>query len=287
MPRFSDVDLFLAVVDSGSFRGAAARLEVTRSTVSRGVQRLEGHLGAPLFLRDTRTTRLTDAGTQYHRHAKRAARCLSQAERAVADTSQAIEGVLRVSSTMGIVAACLQEMFSVFLRQHPGTSLQLSVTNRLVNPLLENVDLAIRAGERLADSDLKSRRLLRSKMVLVGTPEVAAIIDRGDPVPAVVFDRPGGSPFMSPAPVPLNIRLRIDEYAGVAQAIRDGLGAGVVSEAFHRRELADGSLVRVLPDWPLGDVSYWAVYPSAGRVPARLRALLDHLTESMAALQGD
>ncbi len=80
MARFSDVDLFLGVADAGSFRGAAAKLGVNSSTISRGIQRLEEHLGVPLLMRNTRNTKLTDAGAEYVRHAKRAAVSLATAK---------------------------------------------------------------------------------------------------------------------------------------------------------------------------------------------------------------
>lgn len=282
MARFTDVDLFLGVADAGSFRGAAEKLAVTSSTVSRGVQRLEQHLGTPLLMRDTRNVKLTDAGAEYLRHARRAAVSLTEGERTVASLSDAIAGTLRVSCTNIVAQTIVRGIVTDFLRKHPRVSVDLVLTTRLVNPLLDDIDLAVRVGKRLADSDLRSRVLFRSELMGAATPEVAARIGSGAPVPMVVFRRPGGRTQTLP-PVPHHTRLSADDYPVVLEAIRDGVGVGLVDEALIFEDLREGRLVRVLPEWKLGEVSYWAVYPKSGRLPASLRALLDALTAGLAA----
>lgn len=281
--RFTDVDLFLGVAEAGSFRGAAERLEITSSTVSRGVQRLEQHVGTPLFLRDTRNVKLTDAGAEYLRHARRAAASLAEGERAVTSLSTSIEGTLRLSCTAALAQACLRTIVTGFLRKHENVGVELVLTPRLVNPLLEGVDVAVRVGRRLRDSDLRSRVLFRSRLIAAATPEVAALIGTGALVPAVAFQRPGASTDPAP-PIPLHTRFRADDHQVTVDAVRDGVGVGIVDEALVRPDLQEGRLVHVLPDWKLGEVSYWAVYPKAGRPSTSLRALLDWLATHMSAL---
>ncbi|MBX2802918.1 MAG: LysR family transcriptional regulator [Myxococcales bacterium] len=281
MARFSDVDVFLAVVEAGSFRGAVASLGVTRSTVSRAIQRLEDHLAASLFLRDTHSVRLTDAGAAYHQHASRAQVALAEAERAVASTTGEVEGLLRISGTPALGPAMLAPACASFLGLHPKVSIELSLTDRLVNPLQEDVDLAVRTGSRLSDSELTSRRLTSASLIAVATPELAAVLDVRAQVPFVEFLPLGLSRYGEPS-VPLHVRLRVDDYLSVVQAVLQGAGVGVTSELLVAEHLQTGRLVRVLPDWALPEARFWAVYPKARVQPVKLRAFVDHLATSVA-----
>lgn len=281
MARFSDVDLFLGVADAGSFRGAAAKLGVNSSTISRGIQRLEEHLGAPLLLRDTRNIKLTDAGAEYVRHAKRASVSLAEGERAVANLSTAVGGTVRVSCTNVVAHTLLRRIIPGYLRDHPGSRVDLVLTTRLVNPLLDDVDIAIRVGQRLRDSDLRNRVLFRSELIVVATPEVASRLREGLPAPTVAFRRPGTHEEYAP-PLPCQTRLCADDFGIVLDAVRDGVGIGMVDDALVREDLQSGRLVRVHHELDLGRMTYWAVYPKAGKLPPSTRALLDAIAAATA-----
>ncbi|MGH1347730.1 MAG: LysR family transcriptional regulator [Nannocystales bacterium] len=283
MARFTDVDLLLGVADAGSFRGAAAKLGVNSSTISRGIQRLEEHLGAPLLMRNTRNVKLTDAGAEYVRHAKRAAVSLAEGERAVANLSNEVEGTVRVSCTNVVAHTFLRGIITDYLRDHPGARVDLVLTTRLVNPLLDDVDIAIRVGQRLVDSDLRNRVLFRSELIVVGTPEVASRLQEGVPAPVVAFRRPGTNEEYAP-PLPRKTRFCADDFGMVLDAIRDGVGLGIVDDALVQEDLQRGRLVRVHHelDLGLGRMTYWAVYPKAGRLPPSTRTLLDAITAATA-----
>lgn len=282
MARFSDVDLFLGVADAGSFRGAAAKLGVNSSTISRGIQRLEEHLGTALLLRDTRNIKLTDAGAAYVRHAKRAAASLAEGERAVAALASVVEGTVRVSCTSVVARAFLRSVVADYLRENPGVRVDLVLTTRFVNPLLEDVDFAIRVGQRLRDSDLKSRVLFRSELISVATPALASRLADGALAPTVAFRTAHANEEYTP-PLPGRTRFCADDYNLVLDAIRDGVGVGLVDDALVREDLESGRLVRVHTERELGTATYWAVYPKAGRLPPRTRGLLDAIVAATAA----
>ncbi len=282
MARFSDVDAFLAVADVGSFRGAAQRLDVTRSTVSRAVARLEDHLGTALFLRDTASVRLTDAGAAYKRGARRAAVALTEAESAARSVSGEISGRIRVTAPPAFGPRWLTKIAAKFLADHPDVAVELVLTDRLVNPILDEVDIAVRTG-KLADSDLKSRRLASLEMVAVATPDVAAKIAGKQVVPSVAIARADGSIWRyEGAPVDLQQRLVVDDYLALRDALLRGVGVGVISNILIQEELAAGTLVRVMPKWKLGGGRLWAVYPGRGTTPAKLRRMLDYLVDGFA-----
>lgn len=284
MARFTDVDVFLAVADIGSFRGAATRLSITRSTVSRAVARLEAHLGTPLFLRDTATVRLTDAGAAYKRGARRAAAALTQAERDAKAVTGEISGTIRLTAprAFGPVATrCVTR----FLAEHRDIQIDLLLTDRMVNPILDDVDIAMRTGSRLADSDLKSRKLVDLAMIAVASPEIAEIVTTSDtPVPAVSFVRPSGEVWRySGAPRPLALKLTVNDFHALKQAVLEGLGVGVISRGLVLDELVAGRLVQVLPSWRLPTGKIWAVYPARGLQPLKLRRMMDALVEGFSA----
>jgi len=159
------------------------------------------------------------------------------------------------------------------------TRLTLS-TDRMVNPILDNVDLAIRTGTRLADSDLRSRRLADVNLIAVCSPELAEQLLELDVVPSVEFVRQDRTAIDFPScPVLRSPRLRTNGYLTLVDAIRQGVGMGVVPRSIVARDLAEGRLVQVLPEWKLPTGRVWAVYPSRGQLPQKIRRMLDALAD--------
>lgn len=280
MPRFSDVDVFVAVANSRSLRRAAEELQVTKSTVSRALQRLEDHLGASLVVRDQRSMRLTEAGVAYQQFAEAAYRSLTEGEQAVATLADGVVGTLRVSAPPALGQALLARLCGEFLQNYPDVSIDLALTDRLVSLSGEPFDLVVRAGARLSDSDFKVRRMARTPIVAVAAKSVAASLERGARVPLVESAYPGRDPGDIPAPpVLMPSRFRVDDYLALKEALLAGHGVGVLSELLVFRELRDGRLSRVLADWQLPTASYWALFPGGGPIPTKTRVLLDYLVD--------
>ena len=288
VPRFTDVDIFLAVAERGSFRAEADALEVTRSTVSRGVQRLEEHLGTTLLLRDSQSLRLTDAGRLYQERAKRAAQALTEGERAVAGLAERVGGVLRVSAAPALGQTVVGRAVAELLAMHPGLRVDLQITDRLVDPVSEAVDVAVRAGERREGAELRGRLLARVEIIAAATPEVArqleAESDLTTAVPSVVFTPHAELFEEGSAPRRFVPRLAVDDLLTVRRALVEGAGVGVVPSFLLASDLVAGRLVRVLPGWDLPTAAYWAVYSASGRPGPNIRAFVDHLAARLADL---
>ena len=283
MARFNDVDVFLAVADEASFRGAAARLDVTRSTVSRAIARLEAHLGTALLLRDNASVRLTDAGAAYRSWARRAATALTEAERAARSVSGEVSGTIRITAVPAIGPGILTPIIAEFMTRYPGVAVDMLLTDRVVNPILDDVDIAVRLGQRLADSELKSRKLADLDVQAVASPQLAARLDSLEVVPSVVFAPEHGHAWhYEGAPALLQPRLRVNDYLSVVAALEAGVGVGVVSTLLVAGALREGRLVQVWPAWKLPPGKAWAVYPARGRVPHKIRLMLDALREGFA-----
>lgn len=284
MARFSDVDVFLAVARSSSMRQAASGLGLTRSTVSRGVRRLEAHLGVDLLVRGPQSIRLTEAGRAYLDHAQRAAAALAEAERAVARVDEEVRGPLVVTAPRALAQVGLARLCGSFVAAHPRVELELRLSDARARFEREEVDVAVRASPRLADSELRVRRLCSSPLLALAPPDM--VLDGRGPLPLVGFALPGGQRLEPPpAPVPTVTRLVVNDYLAMLEAAEAGAVA-VAPELIAGPALARGRLVPVLPEWALPLAHYWALHPRSEAAPHKVELFLDHLGTGFAALAG-
>ena len=178
MDRFDNMRVFARVVESGSFAGAAARLGISASMVTQHVKQLEERLGARLLHRTTRKIGLTEVGRAYHERCTRLLADLEETERAVMDLQAAPRGALRVNANPTFGSSHLAPAISDFLARFPEISIELMLSDRLVDMVEEGFDIAVRA-ELLPDSSLLARRLVPYRLVICGAPSYLA--DRGMP----------------------------------------------------------------------------------------------------------
>lgn len=164
-----DVEVFLAVVEHGSFTAAAAALSTTASVLSRAVGRLEARLGQQLMRRTTRRIGLTDAGRRYMEQSRQAFELLREAENEARSASAALSGRVRISAPTTYGHYRLPAQLQAFAAQHPQVRLELNITNRNVDLIAEGFDMAIRLGEQ-PDSGLVARRLEDARLRLVAAP---------------------------------------------------------------------------------------------------------------------
>jgi DNA-binding transcriptional LysR family regulator len=286
----NDILVFAKVVQAGSFVGASRELAMPKSTVSRKVAELEARLGARLLQRTTRKLSLTDVGRTYYDHASRVVAQVEEAERAVTRMQETPRGLLRV--TMPLNFGFLAPMVASFMRRYPEVQLELVGSDRLVDLVEEGFEVAIRTGE-LGDSSLIARGLgtLTSYVVASpdllrrqGTPKDPAQLSRRD---CVVF---GAGPERSAwrltragktSAVQVTPRLIVNDFDLLAQAVRSGLGIGVLPVFRCIDDLRAKKLRRVLPEWCAREIPLHAVYPSTRHLSPKVKAFLDHLREQM------
>lgn len=160
---------FITVVDSGSITGAAERLGITVSGVSRALNRLERKLGATLLRRTTRRLELTEEGETFLQHCRRILTAVEAAEESVQHHHGQPQGRLRVNAAPSFMQFVVVPVLGEFRARYPGITLQLDTHDRFVDLLEQRVDLAIRIGE-LDDSSLHARRLGHSPLRLLASP---------------------------------------------------------------------------------------------------------------------
>jgi DNA-binding transcriptional LysR family regulator len=292
LPDFQGLAILAKFVELRSFAMAAAELKLSKATVSKAVSRIEARLGARLINRTSRRLALTDAGRQL---ADRAAHILAEGEAAEdAALAQATvpRGLVRLAVPMSFGVMQIAPLLPEFLATCPEVSVDLHLSDAMVDLIGEGFDAAIRIAV-LPDSSLVARRLCEVVLYLVGSP--AYLNKHGRPQhPADLaahrcigygytrpetwhFTKDGKSTTVRPSGP-----LRVNNGDAMLPALIAGTGIGVLPEFILRDALAAGRLERLIPAWslPAGAV-YW-VTPPGGPRPKRVEVLGDFLVEKLA-----
>lgn len=168
--RAGRMEAFVRVVSAGSFSAAARAMRLSPSAVSKLVSRIEGQLGVRLIDRSTRQFRLTPEGELYYRRCAKIVADIEDAEHAVTQHLVQPRGRLRINSTIGIGVHRILPLMPEFLSCYPHIELDLSLSDRVVDLVEEQVEVAIRVGP-LQDSSLMARKICESRRVVVASPD--------------------------------------------------------------------------------------------------------------------
>lgn len=290
--RSGDMEVFSAVVASGSLSAAARALGLTPSAVSRVVARLEARLGVRLVVRTTRALALTPEGEAYHRSAQRILRDLDEAEREVAEQA-APRGRLRVSAALAHGRLYVVPLLGEFLERYPGITVDISLTDTIIDLVEERADVAIRFGP-LPDSALVARRLGESGRSIIasaaylarhGTPRIPEDLlnhncmgfnfRRAEPL--WPFRRDGRDYTLD---LPGNIEANNGET--LVQLAREGVGIARVGTFHVAEDIVSGRLVSLLDEFNPGDrEAIHALFVGGATMPARVRVFIDYLAEKL------
>ena len=291
MLELGDLRAFVRVADLGGVSSAARALRMPKSSVSRSLARLEDAVGAVLVKRSTRHLRLTDAGLLLRRHASRILDDVGEAENAIGGLVGAPCGDLRISAPFTFAAGPLAPMLPTLLARYPEVRVILTVDNRNIDLVTEEIDVVIRIGP-LANSDLIARRLATFELWPCASPAylkqcgmpakpgdlaLHTIVAHSDKQRIWRFGAPSGAT----TEVELNSVAVVPEPAVIRTMLVGGAGVGWLPDFHAIDAIADGSLVRLLPEWSCGAVEAHALYPSHRSLSAKVRvfidALIDHL----------
>jgi DNA-binding transcriptional LysR family regulator len=254
--------VFARVVEANSFSEAARRLKMPVSTVSRRIAELEDQLGARLLERSTRNLRLTELGAELLEHAARGAALNDSVLGIVKNRLSEVSGVLRLSAPPSISDTLLTPLVTAFQASYPDVRVQVLVTDRYVDHIVEGVDMALRLGA-LRDSALVARKLLTYRHQLVASPGYLAGV-RPPEKPQDLLDhrlltfsywRPDNSwTFLSrdgKAKETLSFQpyVAMNDFAGLAPALAAGAGIGDLPPVVKPELLRTGRLVEIMPKW--------------------------------------
>lgn len=293
MDRITGIQLFVRVVETGSFSKASADLGITQPTATKHVAALESHLGARLLHRSTRGVTPTEVGQLYYDKCKVIQRELEEADNVASLMQSRVRGQLRVSTSVAFGRRVLTPLVLRFMAEHPDVTVDLSFDDRYVNLVEQGIDVAVRMG-RLADSSLGARYLGVNPWVLVGSPEYLA--REGVPQAPQELSRHACLVYSSVqgddlwqfvdaggagTGVPVRGPLRSNNLSAVLAAARAGLGLAVLPCYVARESLAEGRLQTVLDDCRLPVQEMHAVFPSPKLVPGKVAGFIAFLQEQL------
>lgn len=295
----SGIGVLMAVVETGNFARAGDALGLTPSGISRAVARLEERLGVRLFERTPRAVALTDEGRRFH---AQVAPLLAGLEEAASDAAGArgtVRGRLRVTADAWFARLVLAPRLSTFLAAHPALEMELMARDTLGDLVGEGFDVAVRFGEP-EPSSLIVRKLLETRIVTCAAP---SYLERhGTPVHPLDLleheclhtrDPVSGRPFSwefhrggEVLEVKVKGRLVLNDLTTKLDACAAGHGVAQTFALGLDTYLATGALVTILPDWAEELFPLYAYYPSRHQPPAKVRAFLDFVLQSIAAEAG-
>lgn len=283
---------FVAVVDAGSFVGAMDAAGLSKPAVSRQVAELEAHLGTRLLQRTTRRLSLTSEGRDYYQRCKDILAAVQEAEAVASGSAAEAQGPLRISAPQTFGALHLATLWGRFAAENPQVTLDIVLSDRVVDLVEEGYDLGVRIA-RLADSSLVSRRLATTRMVLCASPEYLA--QHGTPSHprdlaghGVVsftywasgdvwrFDGPKGE---------VTVRTRSRIHANNGDTCRAAALAhqGIILQPdfLVYEDLRAGTLVELMPKFKAIELGIFAIYPTRKQLPLKVRRLVDFLVEAL------
>ena len=294
MDRYRRMAMLATVVEAGSIRGAARELGLTPSAVSQQLRRLEQEVGLTLLRRSTRRLALTEAGAAFYEGCAAMVAAARAAHEGLAALQDRVLGELAIGAPSGLVEAHLVPAMAPLLAAHPGLRMRLLVTDERVDLIRDRIDLAITIGRPLPSSSLVRHHLADWDLGLCGSP--AYVARRGRPAEpgalvhhdfvslphwhhgSDVMTAPGGRRYR------LAVRPRVvsNNQHVVRQLTLAGAGLSFQALPEVAAELADGRLVRLLPDWRLPGLSVDALTPSRVGPSVKVRLAIEALRRHMA-----
>ncbi|QEI06582.1 LysR family transcriptional regulator [Pigmentiphaga aceris] len=292
MDRFMEMKTFIAVVDAGSFIGAADPMGMSKAAVSRHVSDLENRLGVRLLQRTTRRLSLTDEGQSFYARSKEALALVDEAETEIRSRSIEASGVVRVNAPHTFGVLHLAPLWGGFMDANPRVSLEVTLSDRVVDLVDEGFDLAIRIAV-LPNSTLVSRKLASTRMMLCASPDYLARV--GTPshpkdlaLHQVIaysywatrdewtFTGPEGE-----VSVRTHARLYANNGDTCLAAALSGQGIILQPSFLVAEDVRAGRLVELMPEYKSIELGIYAVYPTRKQLALKVRRLIDFLADAL------
>jgi DNA-binding transcriptional LysR family regulator len=276
-----EMEIFVRVVETGSFSAAARDCKVGQPAISKTIAGLEDRLRARLLVRSTRRLSATEAGTAFYERALRTLAAANEAEAVARGAAAGLEGRLRICAPTTFARMHLVPTLGSFLDTYPKLQFELIMEDCAVDLVTENIDVALYWGA-LADSTLIARKLAQADRIVVASPtylsrreipntpgdliELNAIYDQGSGGEEWCFRR-----GTSETSVRIQKQLTVSAAEGVRSAVLAGQGFAISARWMFAPELDSGEVVSILKDWALPPIDLWVIFPSGRLTSAKAR----------------
>lgn len=294
MDKFQEMSSFVAVVEAGSFVGAADATSLSKAAVSRHVADLEQRLGARLLHRTTRRLSLTDDGQLFFARAKEMLAAVDEAESEISSRSGEPSGLLRINAPLTFGVMHLAPLWGRFAQLYPKVSLDIALSDRVVDLVEEGYDLAVRITN-LPSSQLVSRQLASTRMVACASPQYLARhgmpehpreLAQHEVISYSYWAARDEWTFTAPDESQVVARTHARIHANNGDTCRaaalDHQGIILQPDFIVANDLRRGDLVELLPTYRTMTLGIHAVYPSRKHLPIKTRRLVDFLVEAFA-----
>lgn len=289
---------FNSVVETGSISKTSQIFDVQPSSISRQLAVLEQELGVRLLNKTTRNTGLTEAGYKYYEYSQRIVSEFDEAKRVVNDLQEAPKGKLNISMTVGFGESVVLPLISKFISLYPNIDIELELSERVVDLVEENIDVAIRSG-RLPDSSMIAKQLTLNNFLLCASPQY--LVNHSTPhSPEDLKDhqciRYNYSRWKDwflmakeKTKLFLNNAISVNSVNGQKQLVLNDAGLALIPLWAIKNELEDGALVQVMPEYtfsPYEELSAtYAIYLKRDMISPKTRVFLDFLVENIVNIE--
>ncbi|MFH6973976.1 LysR family transcriptional regulator [Neisseria sp. 23W00296] len=290
MDTLLSLRVFCEVVQQRSFTRAAEKLGISTAMASKHVSHLERHVRAKLLQRSSRSLNLTEAGEAYYRRCAEALDTLDTAAERAAGSAETPQGRLKITMPMWFANAMFCGWLAEYRRRYPQVTFDLILDNRKADLIAEGIDLALRVSSDGLPPGLIVRPLAEIPFYLAAAPEHLA--EYGTPATP---QEAAAHPFVLPAYTDVDsltvsrgrerhtlrpeAAVRTDNTQMTRQMVLAGCGLGYLPEWTARRDLENGRLIRLLPDWHIFSATLYAAYPDRTFLSAKVRSFIDFLCE--------
>ncbi|RZI78426.1 MAG: LysR family transcriptional regulator [Variovorax sp.] len=289
MDRLLAMEMFVRVVETGSFSKAAREFNTTQPTVTKQIAATEARLKVRLLNRNTRGVSLTEPGALYYEKCKAVVRDAEEADNIVQLKQGQAQGLLRIGTSVAFGRRVIVPLALEYMRRNPQVQLDLSFEDRYVDLIAQGIDVAVRMG-KLADSSLGARFLGMNPWVMVASP--AYLRKHGVPKraqdlsghAALIYSSVVGdevwrmrTPKGDAVNVAVSGRFRSNNLSAVLGAAREGMGIALMPRYVASDSLTLGKVREVLPDHGLAEQEIHAVFPSPKLVPGKVSAFVAFL----------
>lgn len=269
--RLKQIAVFCQVIDKGTMRAAAEHLNMTPSAISQQLNLLEKELGVTLIYRSTRRLSLSEAGERYYQHGKEMLIAAEDANDAISEIKNSLDGELRISAPVGLASLPLAQALKDLLIKNPELRLTILANDHGINLVSEQIDIAIRVGEPSQSSFIFHplgkvvKHIYASPMYLqkVGKPSVPndlaklcwlGFIGHDDFSSIELMHHIEDSYFYQPS-----YRMRFNDLNSLVCHVQEGLGAAVLPDLEVQHLVNSDKLIRILPEWQLSSLPLYAL----------------------------
>ena len=262
MNDFKAMSVFVTVIEQGSMQAAAEKLAMTPSAITQSIQKLEQQLKIKLLNRTTRKISLTEVGEVFYQHASQMQKSAENALKSVELLRSSPIGTLRISCPSGLTRSPLIQALKLILEEHADFNMELSFKDEAVDLIEERIDIALRIGTRALGDNMIARHIYDVKLAIVAhkdylakhfvpqTPDELYQLDwihfTSLNPEYLQLSCPTGKAHIKP-----NYRIKTNTLLASQDLTLQGMGISIQPMLEIEKELADGMLVQLLPEWEL------------------------------------